>query len=374
MLRRPLRLGNRKSSTSYFFSSLTISTRFFQNTGAVVGVFVVVGIVATALLVLLATVFIRRRRAKQFDREVQEAAREAARAQAPVDDDDDYGGGASYNTHASQPMSTERPGYGAYGAVGGASGWDPYGRAAAGGYEMQHRRASTSTGTGPGMAGFAAGDVFARPVPPDPSQGYNRNQGYGQGYAQDGYNTGYGQGYGNSQPYPAGFNNMPAPNLAQPQRPERGRAPIQAQMMMPEAQRHSFNNVGAYRSSPSYGQAHPGEQVEYGHAEPDNVGPAPQGGNAQAQDQGYAPRPSEDAYGGYETYDTYADPGPSASQGHSNPPAYSAGPAGNAGATGDRKEALAMRRQSSGRSGATRYSQDDYDSEGSPPRRVLKVR
>ncbi|CCO30524.1 hypothetical protein BN14_04553 [Rhizoctonia solani AG-1 IB] len=327
------------------------------------------------LLILVVTVFIRRRKAKQFDLDVQEAAREAARTQAPLDDDDDYN--TSYNTHASKAVSAER-GYG-YGSTG-ATSWDPYTRGAAptGGYEMQHRRAST--GTAPGMAGFGAGEGFVRSAGVDYqgygqqqnyNQGYNQsygqaNQGYGQqGYAQDSYNTGYGQGYGGNQ---QGYNNASYNNtspqqsyaLAQEQPEQGGRAPVHAQMMMPEATRHSYNTVGAFRQSPSYGEAHPGEQVQYAHAEPESSG----------QDGRYpdAPRMSEDAYGGYLPYD---EPGPSASQAHShstNPPAYVAGPS-NAGATGDRK----VGRAPSGRSHETKYSRDDDESDDEPTRRVLKV-
>ncbi|KDN38624.1 hypothetical protein RSAG8_09411, partial [Rhizoctonia solani AG-8 WAC10335] len=350
---------------------------FFQNTGAVVGVFVVVGIVAMILLVVIGTVFLRRRRAKQFDLDVQEAAREAARAQAPVDDDD-YAG-TSYNTHSSKPITTEQRAYG-YGATG-VTGWDPYARGAApGGYEMQHRR--TSTGTAPGMAGFGAGDVFARTGGVDQQQGYGQQQGYNQGYAygqgnqghgqqgyaQDGYNTGYGQGYG-QQPYNSSYSNASLGNnnasaqqgyaLAQEQPVQGGRAPVHAQMMMPDPQRHSYNNVGAFRQSPSYGQAHPGEQVQYEHAEPaDTLG---QDGRYPA-----APRMSEDPYGGYLPHD---EPGPSTtSQVHStNPPAYVPGPS-NVGATGERK----VGRKPSRKSQETSYSRDD-ESDEEPTRRVLKV-
>ncbi|KAG9095652.1 hypothetical protein FRC06_009576 [Ceratobasidium sp. 370] len=346
---------------------------FFQNTGAVVGVFVVVGIAATILAIFIITTFIRRRRAKQFDRDVQEAAREAALVQAPVDDDD-YGANASYNTHASQPMSTERPNYG-YGSAG-ASSWDPYGRAGAGagGYEMHNRRTSTSTNTAPGMAGFASGDSFARAAGVDVPQGYNQPQGYGPGYGQQqqqGYNN---QGYNNQQPGYQSYNNTSPPQpyaLAQDRGPPR--APPQAKMMIPEAQRQqNYNTVDAYRAGPSYGQAHPGERVEYGHA--DN------GGYAYG-------RPSEDAYGGYERYDRGQASGSASNGGHTNnsgPPAYAVGPAGSAGATGDRKRGgtggipsggASVGRQPSSKSAATRYSQDD--SEGSvderPERRVLKV-
>ncbi|CAE6395056.1 unnamed protein product [Rhizoctonia solani] len=349
---------------------------FFQNTGAVVGVFVVVGIVAMILLVVIGTVFLRRRRAKQFDLDVQEAAREAARAQAPIEDDDDYTG-TSYNTHNSKPMSAEQRAYG-YGATN-ASGWDPYARGAApGGYEMQHRRASVVTSTTPGMAGFGAGDTFAREQGYGQQQGYNQayaqpyaqgNQGYAQqqGYAPDGYNTGYGQGYGQQAHNPSntssGYNNTSPQQgyaLAQEQPGQGGRAPVHAQMMMPDPQRHSYNNVGAFRQSPSYGEAHPGEQVQYGHAEPEDT---------SGQDGRYpsAPRMSEDPYGGYLPYD---EPGPSTTSQapSSNPPAYATGPS-NVGATGDRKVA----RQPSGKSHETRYSRDDDESDEEPTRRVLKV-
>ncbi|KAG8718310.1 hypothetical protein FRC09_012838, partial [Ceratobasidium sp. 395] len=369
----------------------TAKKPFFQNTGAVVGVFVVVGIAATALAVFFITVFLRRRRARQFDREVQDAAREAALAQAPVDDDD-YGANASYNTHASQPMSTERPGYSGYST--GASSWDPYGRAGAGaaGYEMHNRR--TSTSTAPGMAGFAAGDSFARTVGIDaPQQGYNSNQpqGYGPAYGQQGYNHQQQQGYNNQQQqqqqqqqgYQSYNNTSPPQSYALAQERGPARAAPKPQMMMPEAQRQqNYNTVEAFRASPSYGQAHPGEQVEYGHAD----------------NGGYYGRPSEDAYGGYERYD-YGQAGGSASNGgHTNnsasasasmPPAYAPGSTGNAGATGDRKRGgggggggmpvggggANVARQPSSKSAATRYSQDE--SEGSadeqPQRRVLKV-
>lgn len=396
-------------------SAATVKKPFFQNTGAVVGVFVVVGIAATALAVLIVTMFLRRRRAKRFDRDVQEAAREAAQTQAPIDDDDYTHG--SYNTHASsnQPMSTERPtGYGVAG-YGGASSWDPYGRAP-GGYEMQHRR--TSTGTAPGMAGFAAGDVFARGVGADVPQAYNQPQTYGQpqAYGQQAY--GQQQGYNDRAQAQAGYqtyNNTSPPQsypLAQPQGPPQGRAPVQAQMMLPEGQRQSqnYNTVGAFRSSPSYGEAHPGEHVEYGHADTsghgrDNTGYGyAYGGEDQPRQGGYVAAagaspgtpaatrmPEEDPYGGYEAYDAGASSGArggaSTSQAHSaGPPAYAPG-SGSVTATGDRKggaagssqgQGASVGRRPSGKSAMTQYSQDvDDESDGSayerPPRRVLKV-
>ncbi|KAH6899149.1 hypothetical protein BKA70DRAFT_740646 [Coprinopsis sp. MPI-PUGE-AT-0042] len=117
---------------------------FFQNTGAVAGVFSVVGLIVLALIIAFIVNGIRRRKAKKFDREIEAAAREAAAAQPPVgflDDDDDaedrynrgYSGGSggavssgagggygaysdvsSHGTYSQPPMHS--------GPVGGASG------------------------------------------------------------------------------------------------------------------------------------------------------------------------------------------------------------------------------------------------------------
>lgn len=71
---------------------LSCSHRFFQNKGAVAGVFTVVGLVGVVLLIALVTNAIRRRQAQKFDRDVAEAAAEAvANARSPNFDDDDLG-------------------------------------------------------------------------------------------------------------------------------------------------------------------------------------------------------------------------------------------------------------------------------------------
>ncbi|PPQ73291.1 hypothetical protein CVT24_012314 [Panaeolus cyanescens] len=68
------------------------SHRFFENKGAVAGVFTVVGLIGLALLVALVTNAVRRRRARKFDRELAEATAAAAAAPAPafLDDEDEY--------------------------------------------------------------------------------------------------------------------------------------------------------------------------------------------------------------------------------------------------------------------------------------------
>ncbi|EJF57971.1 hypothetical protein BD309DRAFT_760746 [Dichomitus squalens] len=65
------------------------SKGFFQNTGAVAGVFTVVGLVALVLFIAIVTNAVRRRRAKKLDREIAEAAAEAA-GTTPAFTDDDY--------------------------------------------------------------------------------------------------------------------------------------------------------------------------------------------------------------------------------------------------------------------------------------------
>ena len=91
---------------------------FFHNTGAVAGVFSVVGIIALVLIFVLLTSFIRRRRARKFDREIDEAAAAAAAAQIPDFDDFDYTSGTgvgyaqysetSHGTYNQPPLSHER--------------------------------------------------------------------------------------------------------------------------------------------------------------------------------------------------------------------------------------------------------------------------
>ncbi|THH27346.1 hypothetical protein EUX98_g6844 [Antrodiella citrinella] len=99
---------------------------FFHNTGAVAGVFAVVGLVVLAIAIALITNAVRRRRAKKFDRDVALAAAEAAANARSPDfgvDDDGYGYGAgsaaadgsrsvytgysdaSHGTYAQQPLT-----------------------------------------------------------------------------------------------------------------------------------------------------------------------------------------------------------------------------------------------------------------------------
>jgi len=135
--------------------------RFFSNTGAVAGVFSVVGLIGLALIIALITNGIRRRRARKFDKELAAATLEAASAPKPVflddDDDDPYrsGGGAgsmaynntggygaggfsdasSHGTFSQPPMSVTSHGGEAYGMreMGSVGPGEIYGGGAAGG-------------------------------------------------------------------------------------------------------------------------------------------------------------------------------------------------------------------------------------------------
>jgi hypothetical protein len=94
--------------------------RFFQNTGAIAGVFTAVGLVAVVIIITIIINIIRHHQAQKFDREIAEAAAEAAVARAPAfldDDTNNYGpggyGGAfaakysdvSHGTYSQPPMT-----------------------------------------------------------------------------------------------------------------------------------------------------------------------------------------------------------------------------------------------------------------------------
>ncbi|KLT44654.1 hypothetical protein CC85DRAFT_283295 [Cutaneotrichosporon oleaginosum] len=104
---------------------------FFENTGAVAGVFVVVGLVVAAGIGAFTFFMLRRRRRQRLDRDVAAAAAAAAAAQQPrFEDDDDHSPAmtqygqyyASNTSHdfESAPQSTRGYEYEA------AGGYDPY--------------------------------------------------------------------------------------------------------------------------------------------------------------------------------------------------------------------------------------------------------
>ncbi|KAL5511968.1 hypothetical protein ACEPAH_5187 [Sanghuangporus vaninii] len=154
---------------------------FFGNTGAVAGVFTVVGLVALIIVFVLATNVIRRRRAKKFDDEVAEAAAEAnANPRYPFDDYDDpapSGGYGSYSdpdshgtmsqvplTHPAESynMNEFNGGYGpSYGTTASAVG-----AGAAGIGTLARRNTNTYGDVSNGNGGYGGNPNGAHPVVP----------------------------------------------------------------------------------------------------------------------------------------------------------------------------------------------------------------
>ncbi len=169
---------------------------FFNNTGAVVGVFVVVGIAGAAILLGFGFLFVRRRRRQRLDRDVAAAAAaaNAAAQRTPFEDDEDTSGANSSLT--SGPAMTQYGGYYSSGAGPGgydyeqAGGYDPYavaaGAAVGGGAGVAAggmAGARQSTSTVPGLAGVGGNDRFARSVGmDDPYVPHNQGGGGGEYY------------------------------------------------------------------------------------------------------------------------------------------------------------------------------------------------
>lgn len=142
------------------------SSDFFDNTGAVAGVFVVVGLVVTAFLATFTWFMLRRRRRQRLDRDVSAAAAAAAAAQHPRFEDDDEPGMTQYNgfytTHngeieGQQPQNPHHNR--GYDYEDPAGGYDPYAAnlvdvPLAGGADRM------STATAPGFAGYGAGQAY----------------------------------------------------------------------------------------------------------------------------------------------------------------------------------------------------------------------
>lgn len=190
------------------------------------GVFSVVGVVAIVLVFFLFTSYLRRRRAREFDREIDEAAAAAAAAKPPDFDDYDYNSAAggyghhsetSHGTLSQVPLSHDQPRnigdafssydpYAGAGAAGvGARGrslrnggqQDPYGALAnpPEQYELYEtgrnwQQGNSRRGTGVAnneilqAAGLASSDPYA--VTRGPSTGLSTRSGLSHGHSQSG--------------------------------------------------------------------------------------------------------------------------------------------------------------------------------------------
>ncbi|KAG6871404.1 hypothetical protein C0995_004965 [Termitomyces sp. Mi166 len=199
------------SAVSSAASGSNSNKEFFQNTGAVVGTFTVVGLVVLALLIFLTTYIMRRRRKAKFNRELDEATSEAANTSVPVFLDDDDGRGraegvysdtSSHGTYAQQPISTEgygtreiRPGVGVgmvgmgHGmGVGYGAGYDydpavyPHGH----GHGQQAQYDTYADLTASGTNGYST-NVYADPTPALGGALSTSSRYEGQGQAQPYY-------------------------------------------------------------------------------------------------------------------------------------------------------------------------------------------
>ncbi|KAG1842695.1 hypothetical protein C8R48DRAFT_837907 [Suillus tomentosus] len=162
------------STPSSANDTATSSNSFFSNTGAVAGVFTVVGLIVIAIFIAIVTNAVRRRRAKKFDRDVAEAAAEAAASSRSPFDDYAYsnnggsGGGYPYSdtthgTFGQAPMNLPSDTYG----MSEMTQYDPY---AAGAVSLAtanvgrtRSRQDSETHRAPGIAGVGAGNLAREP-------------------------------------------------------------------------------------------------------------------------------------------------------------------------------------------------------------------
>lgn len=270
------------SSSSSATSTHGHSSGFFANTGAVAGVFTVVGLIGLAFLVLVILTIMRRRKAAQLDKEIAAAAANNDFNNAAFEDEYDHQGSSSH-----YPTSTGT--HGAYGQapIGQGGQWDPYNQAsydagiaaAPGAYAMRDRRTSTGTGTSAGMAGFGARGAAA---------------GAAAGYAP--YSD------GSTTQDPSSINHEASPYAAYAGGPR-------------SAEHEGGGGYGGYNDPTQYahpGPAHPGEYYDpYTNTAVPASPPAmpvpqhqPSYGHGANEDV-Y----NDDAYGGVEEYDEPQHPG-----------------------------------------------------------------
>lgn len=214
------------------------TSAFFNNKGAVAGVFVVVGLVIVGMIAALGLLCFRRRRRQRLDREVTAAAIASSagagqHGRSPLDDeaDGDPTSSSAHHTAGSYPSTVNGPmaQYGNYGAsYGQAGGYDPYaaqqplagaggagaggggGGGGGGGYGGAYAAAAgAAAGGAAGAGGYHAvtsggGDPYYfdpteagryddSPIgstPGGPDGGYGGYAGYG-GQGHEGYQGGY---------------------------------------------------------------------------------------------------------------------------------------------------------------------------------------
>jgi hypothetical protein len=154
---------------------------FFDNTGAVAGTFVVIGLAVTAGILAFVFLMLRRRRRQRLDRDVAAAAAAAAAShhhtRTPFDDDDEmaqYGGYYAATSAEQPPYAYDDP----------AGGYDHY----AHDLPMVDR---SSVATAAGVAGFGAQpghldqNAYAQNEPAYPDAAYHHTEKDEQPYYYD---------------------------------------------------------------------------------------------------------------------------------------------------------------------------------------------
>lgn len=183
-------------------SSTGSTNAFFNNKGAVAGVFVVVGLVIFGMLLALGLLCFRRRRRQRLDREVTAAAVAASAnsGRLALDEGDDVpstGHNTTAESYPSTPGHNTMQQYSNYGAsYANAGGYDPYAQQMAQGggpggmYHGDYLTAGAAGGAAAGAGAAAAGAAGAG--------GYDQLQQGHQGYYFDPRDA---QQYGDNQPY-----------------------------------------------------------------------------------------------------------------------------------------------------------------------------
>lgn len=222
------------------------ASNFFDNTGAVAGVFVVIGLVVTAIIVTFTFIMLRRRRRQRLDRDVAAAAAAAAAAShSRFDEEDDqpsmtqYGG---YYTATNSGHSVDQQQanlHHGYDYEDPSGGYDPY---ASHLVDVPPIGDRSSTATAPGLAGFGATAAQTNYYNGHPQQ--SRDVDYSQGD--------YGHTYGDPQ-YDVAH---------QYAAPMQGLAPV-AEMSAEghsdhQHQQQNYYNSYAYNDDPYEGYAAPG--------------------------------------------------------------------------------------------------------------------
>jgi hypothetical protein len=269
---------------------------FFQNTGAVAAVFSVAGVIALVASFFLLTCLIRRRRARKFDREIDEAAAAAAAsAHAPDFGDLDYTSGTGYGHYSetshgtyNQPPLSHEPTHNNLGDM--PTSFEPYSAAAgagAGAAGIGARGRSLHAGRQPDPYGALAN-------PPEQYEMYETRRSWHQGSPQGGpgaapYDLLHAAGLAGSDPYAVTRKTSTALSHSQSQSGISGLSRNQSQgaSTLP-------TTVESYPMTPAPGYPvgqdtpYPPEKARY------SASYAPGGGVSTMPPDG-----DEDAYGGY---------------------------------------------------------------------------